>query len=50
MVMKSTPAHRDSDVKTIEPMSNQAYLLLLLVVIASASFTDGLAVLFWYGG
>ena len=31
------------------PMSNQARLLLLLVVVIAASFTDGLAALFWYG-
>jgi hypothetical protein len=50
MIMKSKLAHSASDETRREPMSNQARLLLLLVVVIAASFTDGLAAFFWYGG
>jgi hypothetical protein len=49
MITKSKLAYSASDESRREPRSNQARLLLLLVVVIAASFTDGLAALFWYG-
>ena len=50
MTMKPKLANGASDARRIEPLSNQAYLVLLLVVVLAAAFTDGLAALYWYAG
>jgi hypothetical protein len=39
-----------SGAKRKEPLSNQAYLFLLLAVLIPLAFTDGLAVLLWHAG